>query len=490
MNINILSAPAGSGKTHTMSKQIAFNSDEKYLIVLFTKQLSNQWHIDLKDKNICYIDRVDTDNHNFVSNQIEQTIIAHNDNNDGGVVLITYQALLNGKKWWHLLKDWNLVIDEIPNSTDLKSFNISYSHNFSFNKFIDVERDGFGEPILFYNELYKLRVINNDIVKQNYDECYEKTKNLVRDMVLFDAYVESKNWDDVIIKNIIIDDKAGGKEENQLNVITVLTPRLFNHFKTKTILGANFNRSMLCQLWARLFPEVKWWQDTSILQSLQYQYHKNSNRLKFVVLTDKFYSIHQRNKKFDGYQCFGNKLADMAANTLKNDFLYVVNNNFYSKELHSTGEQIPVISHGSNAFKDKHKMYFGVALNLTPSHERVLKAFGLSRDEIRIARVCEIAYQSIMRTSLRDLNATEQVIIVVNDGLLPVTLKELYFNDCEIEYHPECFYSGVALSKQEQNKRCYEKKKEAKPTKKPALTNAEKCKRRREKIKLKAALSG
>lgn len=99
------------------------------------------------------------------------------------------------------------------------------------------------------------------------------------------------------------------------------------------------------------------------------------------------------------------------------DFLWVRNNNDKESVLSSlpNAQIMPVICHGLNSFADYENIYLSAALNRTPIHTRMMNALGFTNEMMIKATAHETYYQAIMRTSLRNPDATDFVDIVVPD---------------------------------------------------------------------------
>ena len=84
-----------------------------------------------------------------------------------------------------------------------------------------------------------------------------------------------------------------------------------------------------------------------------------------------------------------------------------------------------VLSHGLNCYDGYHNIYFSAALNREPRHLALLRDLGFDLGFVHEATTHEVIYQAVMRTSLRDPNATNPVSIVVPDRLAATKLQDL-----------------------------------------------------------------
>lgn len=449
VKIEVLSAPCGSGKTYQICQEISNHTDEKYLIAVPTKILAKEYKKLLNKTCIPFIDRVDSGDYcqnKQVSKTIETTIKAHNLNEDGGVVTITQQALVTGK-FHHLINNWTLIIDEIPSIDSLKEHQIPYHYDL-LTQYIDID-ESFVHP-----KLYKLKVVNKNILKMNSDDILKMFKPLVEDITgFFDAYVEIKCWDKNVIRREITADvdvnTTYGNEYNTLSIVSMLSPRFMENFKRIIIAGANFETSVAFKWWSSL--NIDCVMNKLLMNKLLYQKHTNGNRLKIIWLMERDFSKTQRNKLDNEFGTIGKKLFDMAIKIVVDDFLYILNSDF-GVEIDVIGTRTPVISHGLNSYDKFNKMYFGCALNKNPAHNRVLNGLDLGNDFLKIANLVEIAYQNLMRTSMRVMADKQDVVMVVNDKFTAEALAER-FEGCTVEAHPEAIMNNQPISQPEYDSR-------------------------------------
>ena len=98
----------------------------------------------------------------------------------------------------------------------------------------------------------------------------------------------------------------------------------------------------------------------------------------------------------------------------------------------SNGQRLPNKPHGLNAYSEIHNIAFLSALNPPSDHFRFLETRGLTGGDVRRAIYFQAAYQSVMRTSIRDPNNQDPKRIVVPDLHLAEYLQSK-FPDSQIE---------------------------------------------------------
>ena len=461
IDINVVSAPCGAGKTFAICKKIAEDVDGKYLIVVPTLKLSEQYQKALEKENVEFINSVNSSKNpgESVSARIQKKIKDFNDNGLGGAVIIT-QAALNSQKFIPNKGRWNLILDEIPGIDNVHQYVVPYNHKFITN-FIEIDSD-------FEDENpSKLKLIDkptNELLSRANDEFDGKIKKLVADMHNngHESFVNKANWKKIVEDNEVTPDHLTNpsyeNEKNTITIVTMLSPKIIEEFKSVTIMGANFEYSMLFKWWGEYYG-IAFYHDNSILNSLRFRSHTNGDRLKIFYLMESNFSKTQRNKIteeiIDNIECpigLGDKLAKMAISILKDGFIYAVNNDFDNVELKNAGEKIAVISHGMNEYDDYNKAYFGAALNKKPAHNRILNDLGFDNQYIKSAHIVEVAYQFLMRSSLRKHECHDDVIFVVNDEYTARAIAEL-FPGCSVAPADGLIVKDAPFNSHERTKR-------------------------------------
>jgi hypothetical protein len=485
LNINYVSTACGTGKSTKFREYIAANPNNKYLIVLPTIELGNEFKSKLEALNVrdvyCINEKTKLDSQT-VSNAIEDKLIFFNgvDHNDepikNCVLIITHESFKNGIKWRRHVSDWELYLDEIIATDGSHKFTLPNTTNL-FTDFINPELDTQGNKIV-YGNVYRL-IHNPDILSQHQTAKNQKRDDivqLVQDMETFhDAFVDIEEWTRIVDDAIIIPDDAinskYGNQKNTIIVSTMLNPNIFNGFKSVNIMCANFEQTMLYQ-WFKKIHEVNFVEHRDITDSIKIKKHTNGHRIKALVLSEKFYSIHQRNKALKEpefingvlVKTIGDKLGMMTVKELKCDFGYTVNNDFTvengfisREQLEKYGIKIDTICYGRNDWMNIKKAYCGVALNKTPEHIKNLKSLGFTSDEIKIANICENNYQTVCRTSIRTDDESE-VIFLFSDMFTAKIVMAYWENAPEPKYVDGAIMNYVPLTQTEKDKRVKSKK--------------------------------
>jgi hypothetical protein len=161
-------------------------------------------------------------------------------------------------------------------------------------------------------------------------------------------------------------------------------------------MGANVLNSLLFQVWSRL--GVVFIKDKKIVPDYEHHDERLGNRVRLYYFSDHHWSKTRREK-------LGNNLMAVITEQVKGlfggeKFLWIANNDI----------------HGDNNWRDYNNVVFLSALNPNNSHFSYLnEMFGLDAVDVHKARAWEIAYQCIMRSSLRVPEAKNPVRIIVPD---------------------------------------------------------------------------
>jgi hypothetical protein len=166
----------------------------------------------------------------------------------------------------------------------------------------------------------------------------------------------------------------------------------------------------------------------------------------------------------------------MAKEKLNGKYLLISNSDDQPEEIDSElFRSIGCVSHGLNKHSDKDYIYFNCSLNKKPAHSRILNALGFDDKFLKRACYLEVAYQNLMRTSMRDPLAINEVVLVVNDKWLAYSLAEM-FKGCSVEAHENAIMVKVAKTNSECVRDCLAKKNEGKIKKVPMTPKERKAK--------------
>ncbi len=209
-----------------------------------------------------------------------------------------------------------------------------------------------------------------------------------------------------------------------LNIYAWLQPSALRHNKTVTFMGANFFQSKLYHAWKDLVnfvphPSIK-------VERYDDFSHKAAN-ITFRHILDQDASMSALERV--GYQKFidaaaGVFLAEYGAVehlvtlSAKSTFHWSLNN----------AEPVPANPVGLNAFRDRHVCLHLAPLNPSKLDERIWDGVaGVSKEELHIAQSCEMVFQMLTRSSVRDHGSDpEDLVFIVLDLRTANYLRKLF----------------------------------------------------------------
>ena len=97
------------------------------------------------------------------------------------------------------------------------------------------------------------------------------------------------------------------------------------------------------------------------------------------------------------------------------NFLWQANKSMQDNPFGTNGQRLPNKPHGLNAYSEIHNIAFLSALNPPSDHFKFLETRGLIGGDVRRAIYFQAAYQSVMRTSIRDPDNHDPKRVVVPD---------------------------------------------------------------------------
>ena len=273
-------------------------------------------------------------------------------------------------------------------------------------------------------------LITDHIELVPYDSIYSRV--LVRDLELLaharnkdgDELLErlrdtgkilcSKHWDTYV--NTEQYDKLRNGRVKRLAFHSVLNWQLLAGFGSVFMAAANFEDTAVYRLWSQdvefkrksgIFtissfqPASKWPFDHDLLwhQRPMVEETRRSRHLDLAIAkTRRIGSFRPRNS-FSAIKTFYGKPT----------------NQCQDNPFGSNGQRLPNKPHGLNAYSEIHNIAFLSALNPPSDHFRFLETRGLTGGDVRCAIYFQAAYQSVMRTSIRDPNNQDPKRIVVPD---------------------------------------------------------------------------
>lgn len=477
MRITIADGLCGSGKTTAAGQEIRrlVRDNQRVMVVVPSVQLGQEIEKELRvlDPGL-KVHRFDRDT--MGRGRVKRKLMDHLNHAAPGQVVITTQAAFMTLPYFHHAEDWHLIVDEIPAGHQGWQLNLAETHEV-ITDYIEVKEDH--RSNLVYHSVYaKNRAKLQEYVDNPRGDEVWKMLAPVAEAILSDHWhvtVEAGSYYGVLDAET----RAG---KHALFFYADLAPAVLEGFRSVTLMGALFNESILCRLWMRQGVEFE--PHPEITAALRFRdHHPNGHRLRIAWGFDTVWTKSARNRdvilkdgtKRPAWETLVEATRDHFRG-LNERVLFIGNIDRMSdlKEAFSDldAEAIPHSPYGHNRYQDRHVIAVLPALNPSPHEFGYLLRHGIEPEEVRTWVYRQWVYQAANRTSLRDLDATEPVTVVVADRDTAEWLARLY-PGCQVE---SLGIEVDVLALDEATP------KRGRPRKAKALTAAERAKARRDRL--------
>ena len=304
-------------------------------------------------------------------------------------------------------REWDLLIDEIPQVDREQAHVVPSTHPLMTDHIQVAQHDGvYGRVMLGNPDAVKTLARNPDD-----DELLEKFRETA-------SVLTTKHWQSFV--HLEQFSKLLSGKGKALTIHSVLMPSIVNEFASVLIAGANFEDTGLYALWSKM--GVRFEADVGFTDGLRYRTHTNGNLATVHFALDRNWSRSLLEQSTDGKSNL-ERLRDAAKSVVDGrEFLWQANKSVPDNFFRGCGQRLPNNPLGLNEFDTVHDMVFLSALNPSPAHARFLQSRGLSSEEIERQGYCGVAYQAVMRTSLRDATDSTPKNIIVPDERLALYL--------------------------------------------------------------------
>ena len=327
---------------------------------------------------------------------------------DGGcIVFITHKCLWE-MPWFPNRKHWNLIIDEIPDVDFEYHFNLPDTADFALQSVLQADECGQNTVLKLAPRPEARSKVEHWARNPGGDDLIKVVQPLFRELTSqhSQVFVTRASWQ-----------RLGWQGHGQVAVHGVRSPSVCDGWRTVRIMGAFFTESLLHMIWSNM--EVEFREDKQIKVQAQRHTEAIGGRVSIHYFSEKTWSKKVRDKiASDDDQLFHIKpiIRDLFGDE---PHLVSMNNDVDGSSMEAdfpNSIRIPAICHGLNDYRRISRIAFLSALNNTPGHFAYAdKVLGISSDLLRQARSHQVAYQSIMRTALRDADSTQEVTILVPD---------------------------------------------------------------------------
>jgi hypothetical protein len=396
------SAPCAAGKTHQLVKRGCdlVKQGRNVLFLQPTKLLIEKTKTEefgrLAEPPLVKVFHTDTVGQG-VAHQLAEYLADPEDRPH--VVMATHQALPR-IPFLSTARDWPLLIDEVPQVDRELAHIVPSTHPLITDHLRVAQHDGvYGRVMLGGSS----EAVNTLVRNPEEDELLEKFRETAN-------VLTTKHWLSFVHLEQFNDLLAA--KAKTLTIHSVLMPSILNDFHSVLIAGANFEDTGLFAFWSKL--GIRFELDENFAEALRYRKHENGHLATIHFALDRNWSRHLLQKYTEGKSNL-ERLRDAAKEILEErPFLWQANkavpDNFFDR-----GQRLPNNPLGLNDFAKVHDIVFLSALNPSPAHAKFLRSRGLTDEEIERQGYCGVAYQAVMRTSLRDATDLSPKNVIVPD---------------------------------------------------------------------------
>lgn len=443
MKVYYVDAYAGKGKTHSAIQyaiQQAATHKFKIAIIQPSTALIDQTYDDLNQK--CNDWKIKLEINKFHTGngakQIKDVVMSHlkeTAQDIGEIMLITHQTFMS-LPHWHNKNLWDVIIDEIPQIHT--EWGRKLDHNFStLTDHIDLDMtntiNGKYAPITVkVGSVTEMDRMANVPYGDEQDRLYQDIAVRLVNPDMWKTVIHLDSFAQVL----------EGKNKGKATIQTYSTIRsqYFEPFKTLTIMGAMFTKSVMYLLWRN---EVEFVPHVHITKGLLDNQHTNGGLLTIKYLSETKWSKTLRDKEVDGKTVKAMVKAVIDEEMQNRHYIYASNND--DIEGLKYGKRLTNVSHGINLYKGWDYAVFLSALNNSNSAFSFMNANGVSSAELTEAQFFQTMYQFVMRISLRDAESTTQKEVIVIDRRSADYLQSV-FPGSRVEFLP-----GVTFPEREKS---------------------------------------
>lgn len=406
MLIRYCSAPAGSGKTHSLvNRACDFAREHKRVIILQpTKELISKT---IQDELLAR--RKPPQHYVFTQDTLEKgcsvaaelTRFFNGADNVGQMVFATHQVLPH-IPYIANQHDWHLLVDEEMQVLRHQAHRIPRTHSL-LTEHLELKP---------YNSVHSLVVPRHRSAlakmgrNKDEDEVLAQFSDTIRILTNehFATHINTEHYERL---------RAG--QNKTISFHSVLRPTILNGFGSVFMAAANVEDTALYQLWSR---DISFELDRAFADLLRFNEHRNGDLITIHYGVDTPWSkrLAEKNAGPNDCQSIQDRLIEGIQNLFgETPFLWQANKGFAENPFGPNAQRLPNKPHGLNGYSAIDNIAFFSHLNPRTDHFRFLESHGLTAFDVRRAISFSTIYQSVMRTSIRDPKNTNSKIIVVPD---------------------------------------------------------------------------
>lgn len=389
MTIKTLSGLCGSGKTTHIIKDISQSKHPHHVICVPSIEMCSELHKKLDEVGVKST-VITSDHTTNTAHSAINALVQHSLSTDKHVVIITHAtfAIMDIS----YMDGWFLWHDELPNLFNIIS--VYYDDHIKFEDYFDMDEDG----VISLTELSEST--------KNHDGVNSDINSLIYGLKTgrFQSQLISHN-------------KISSGKKHAI-VINIITPDYFP--SNTTLVSAGMEHSLLY----KIFDQLEAVEPPKMLKSDNKNHE--SHEIEIVYAMSNLNSRYLRTQ----YQSEYNIAVDALCKLVRGDCIAVANRDTALPErFHRLNHNV----HGVNKHKHVNNAMFLSSLNLQPEAMRILESsLGITAEDVYLDRTVSIAYQTVMRGSLRDTKDVEGFKIFVMEQRLAEELKRVYFPNATI----------------------------------------------------------
>lgn len=401
MDIDCVPAQAGGGKTRSLLKHAGnlISKGKPTLFVQPTIALSTQSQSDFEAMFNGELGSILINNVTHRKKATKTLLkFLHNPEKNSKVAFITNANFENIRNFPDQ-HEWNYIQDEIPQFIGGSEINLKKSYNLIMDNIHLSNYDQLYYELICMNDEEFLELIRSGEVDGPYSTLREIASRIYSDK--WSYFMKKERYEKLIDPTT---------NTNKFFGFGYMDYEWMRGFSSVTLAGANFeDRLLVKQL--RKDATVNMRDADHIIPDLRYQEHKNGHLLRICYATHHKWTM-------DLYQTENNyqRVVDCFAKRIGNNpFIWSANKKHKHDHFkNSDAERVEGSPHGLNKYMHYNYCCILQAQNLKTEYRKfVTKALGFSEDEVRAEVYYEAVYQMLCRTSIRDPNATNKVVVCV-----------------------------------------------------------------------------
>jgi hypothetical protein len=412
VRIYYASAPCSSGKTHAFCNLMA-SANGKEVNGMTRSQLYVAPTLKLVAEVKAQLDRLHVSSivitHESTERPVRELLETIRTMGSHDAVVLSTHASYFEMPYFHQPENWKVWIDEVPQLDSFLPLRLPRSHRL-LGELLSVRPVTDTVGIVEEKEAGCVR----DFLDRPRDDLETPLEPLLHSVAhpWKQVFVGLKSWGRVHEQEVV-------SQNDELNTIYFCSILGHQPFQEATVLAARFEDSLVCDWFRRRGCTTV--PDEKVLNLLRFQEYPESLAARVrihYVLKDRSFSKTFGRRELPGGK--GTVLQSMEKEVKAafgdDEVLLVVNKDYDGSLLESNAfKPIPVKAHGLNQFQASNKVAFLCALNRTPQHAALLRGLGFSKEVIQRSTQYDTLHQCVMRTSLRNREATDPVDIIVPD---------------------------------------------------------------------------